>query len=78
MSSRPFAFSRRAAPRATSSPLAMPIVPAKVITKVSGEKPSRARSAWSGSRGSNSSASTPLVMTEILDGPMPLRIMFMR
>ena len=56
----------------------MPIVPAKVMTNVSGEKPSRARSSWSGSRGSKRSTSTPLVTTLILDGPMPLRIMFMR
>ncbi len=78
MSSRPFSFSRRAAPSTTSRPLAMPIVPANVTTNVSGEKPSRARSSWSGSRGSNRSTSTPFVMTEIFDGPMPLRIMFMR
>ena len=56
----------------------MPMVPAKVMTNVSGEKPSRARNSWSGSRGSNRSTSTPLVTTEIRDGPMPLRIMFMR
>ena len=56
----------------------MPMVPAKVMTNVSGEKPSRARSSWSGSRGSNRSVSTPLVMTEMREGPTPLRIMFMR
>ena len=56
----------------------MPMVPAKVMTNVSGEKPSRVRSSWSGSRGTKRSVSTPLVTTEILEGPMPLRIMFMR
>ena len=78
MSSRPFALSRRAASSTTPRSLAMPMVPAKVTTNVSGEKPSRARSSMSGSRGSNRSTSTPLVTTQIRDGPMPLRIMFMR
>ena len=78
MSSRPLALSRRAASSTTPRSLAMPIVPAKVTTNVSGAKPSRARSSRSGSRGAKRSTSTPFVTTEIFDGPMPLRIMFMR
>ncbi len=68
MSSRPMCLSRLAASSTTPRSLAMPMVPAKVTTNVSGEKPSRARSSASGARGSNRSTSTPLVTTLILDG----------
>ena len=56
----------------------MPMVPANVITNVSGAKPRRARSFGSGGRGVNRSASTPLVTTDTFSGATPLRRMFWR